>query len=104
MERAPLLPQADQSYQESLIFEQVCHSPWRFLTQSTLVFIRGILAVYTTAVLALSLLHDLQLPTHGQLFAFDARNLSFLGQTSYFWITAVTTYSVFELNYFWADA
>ena len=99
-ERTPLLPHVDQSNQESLIFVQVCHSSWRALSQKTIVFIRGIIALYATTIVALSILLDVLLPACGSSFAFDARSLSFLIQTAYYWITAVNSYLaglIFEL-------
>ncbi len=87
-ETAPLLPQLNHVPRDHLIFLCVCHSPWPFLHQTGLLIVRGALAVYLTAVLALSVVKDCEGP-YARFLAFDARYLSFATQVIYYWITAV---------------
>lgn len=88
-ERAPLLPRAYQSSRDYPIFVRVCHSPWNFLNQKGLLLVRGVLAVYLTVVLVLSILHDCDVSPNEPMFIFDARTISFSIQPIYYWITAV---------------
>lgn len=88
-ERAPLLSRADQLGHHPPIFVRVCHSPWLFLSQRSLAFIRAILAVYMTTALVLNVTHDWKDKEKGCLLIFDARIISFSVQTIYYWITAV---------------
>ncbi len=88
-EVAPLLPRPDRPPHDHPIFLRVCHSPWRFISQKTLLCIRSAIAVYLTAVFALSLFYEIAFAKRGKLFAFSAGNVSFAIQIAYYWISAV---------------
>ena len=87
-DRAPLLPRTDSPY-ESSIFVSVCHSRWHFLGQRSLLLLRGVLAVYLSAILVLCVVREHASSSSEHLYFFDGRYLSFALQVVYYWITTV---------------
>lgn len=85
----PLLPKANMPPHDHPIFLRVCHSPWLFLGQKSLMIVRGLLAVYMTTVLALDLTFEIVFAGRGRLFLFFIGNVSYLIQIIYYWITFV---------------
>ena len=89
-ESTPLLPRSNRPPHEHPIFLRVCHSPWYFLGQRALLLLRGLIATYMTAVLAVAIDYERREATHGELFIFKAGPISFVVQIIYYWITTVS--------------
>lgn len=87
-ETAFLFHQTTSPFCEPPIFLCLCHSPWGFLSQKRLLLVRGTLAVYLAAVLALQISRECH-GSHAQMFAFDARNIVWAMQVIYYLITTV---------------
>ncbi|MCJ1385627.1 hypothetical protein MMC17_008750 [Xylographa soralifera] len=90
-ESTPLLPRSNRPPHEHPIFLRVCHSPWYFLGQRALLLLRGLIATYMTAVLAVAIDYERCEATHGELFIYKAGLISFVVQIIYYWITALWT-------------
>ena len=88
-ETTPLLPQASGPCHDSPIFLRVCHSPWLFLSQKTLLAFRVIVASFLSIVLALGVLHGIKYTQRGEQLAFEASIVSLLIQILYYWTTSV---------------
>ena len=94
-ERTPLLPNSDRPPpHENPVFLRVCHSPWYFLDQKSLLLLRGLLAIYMITVLAFSIEYSIKHNHHEEQFVFNASHISFFVQTVYYWITAVSHISI----------
>jgi len=89
-ETTPLLPQANNPPHDHPIFLRVCHSPWLFLGQKSLIGVRGFLAIYMTTVLALDLVFEIVYAKRGRLLLFFISDLSYVIQIIYYWITFVS--------------
>ncbi len=85
----PLLPKANVSPHDHPILLRVCHSPWLFLGQKSLMIVRGLLAVYMTTVLALDLTFEIVYAGRGRLSPFFVSNVSYVIQIIYYWISFV---------------
>lgn len=90
VETTPLLPQANNPPHDHPIFLRVCHAPWPFIGQKTLIAVRGLLAVYMTAVLALDFVFEIVYAKRGRLLVFFISNVSYTIQITYYWITFVS--------------
>lgn len=89
-ETAPLLPRTGRPPHDHPIFLRVCHSPWRFLGQKGLLFIRLMIALYLTTALALSVYYECKSARRSaKLYPFYASTVSLLIQLVYYWITTV---------------
>lgn len=88
-ERAPLLPQGNSPSYDHPISLLVCHSPWPFLNQKIVFTVRGFLALYLSVVLGMNILQDSKSSESRFTFLFDPRDISFMIQTIYYWITTV---------------
>lgn len=84
-----LLPKANTPPKDHPIFLRVCHSPWLFLGQKSLMIARGLLAIYMTIVLALDLNFEIVHAGRGRLFPFFIGNVCYVVQVIYYWITFV---------------
>ena len=89
-ESTPLLPRSNRPPHEHPIFLRVCHSPWYFLGQRALLLLRGLIATYMTAVLAVAIDYERREATHGQRFVYKAGPISFVVQIIYYWISTVS--------------
>ena len=90
-EREPLLPRQNRPAHQHSIFQLVCHSPWYYIGQRSLLFARSFLALYLSAVLGLAVYYECT-PNHrkyAKLFPFYGSTISFAIQVIYYWITAV---------------
>ena len=88
-ETTPLLPRANKPPCDLPIFLRVCHSPWPFISQRTLLAVRAVIASFLTIVFILDILYRINYTQRGQQFAFEASNVSLLIQILYYWITMV---------------
>ena len=90
-EREPLLPRQNRPAHQHSIFQLVCHSPWYYISQRSLLFARSFLALYLSAVLGLALYYECTPDhrKHAKLFPFYGSTISFAIQVVYYWITAV---------------
>jgi len=89
-ETTPLLSHASRPPHDHSIFLRVCHSPWAFLTQKGLLFVRMILAVYLTTALALSIYYECKYAQRSaSLYPYYASTVSLVIQMVYYWITTV---------------
>ena len=107
-EREPLLPRQNRPVHQHSIFQLVCHSPWYYIGQRSLLFVRSFLAFYLTAVLGLAVYYECTPDhrRHAKFFPFYGSTISFAIQVIYYWITAVCCrandfliYSQLTLNY-----
>lgn len=87
-ETTPLLPRNTLSH-DVPIFLCVCHSPWPFLTQKTLVAVRAIISAYLSVVFALDMFYVFTFAQRGKQFAFEASSISLTIQIVYYWMTTV---------------
>lgn len=85
-ETTPLLPRNTLSH-DVPIFLCVCHSPWPFLTQKTLVAVRAIISAYLSVVFALDMFYVFTFAQRGKQFAFEASSISLTIQIVYYWMT-----------------
>lgn len=95
-EREPLLPRQNRPAHQHSIFQLVCHSPWYYLGQRSLLFARSFLALYLTTVLGLAVYYECT-PGHrrdAKFFLFYGSTISFTIQVIYYWITAVCCQSI----------
>ena len=88
-ETTPLLPRAHAPPYPLPIFLRVCHSPWPFIGQRTLLAVRAVIASFLTIVFTLDMRYRISYTQRGQQFAFEASNVSLLIQILYYWITMV---------------
>ena len=90
-ETTPLLPRPKRPLHEHCIFQRVCHSPWYFKGQRSLLFMRAFFALYMTAALASGIVQESRSEhrARARFLPFDASTISFVIQTIYYWITAV---------------
>lgn len=90
-EREPLLPRQNRPAHQYSIFQFVCHSPWYYIGQRSLLFARSFLALYLSAVLGLFVYYECTPGhrRHAKLFPFYGSTISFAIQVIYYWITAV---------------
>ena len=90
-EREPLLPRQNRPGHQHSIFQLVCHSPWYYIGQRSLLFARGFLALYLSAVLGLAVYYVCTPGhrRHAKFFPFYGSTISFAIQVIYYWITAV---------------
>ena len=94
IETTPLLPQASRPCPDLSIFPRVCHSPWPFLGQKTLLAIRAIFASFLSIVLAL----EIKCTRRGEQLAFEASIVSLVIQIFYYWTTSVGVLSLRCIN------
>ncbi len=90
-EREPLLPRQNRPAHQHSIFQLVCHSPWYYIGQRSLLFARSFFALYLTAVFGLAVYYECT-PGHrryAKFFPFYGSTISFAIQVIYYWITAV---------------
>ena len=90
-EREPLLPRQNRPAHQHSIFQLVCHSPWYYIGQRSLLFARSFLALYLSAVLGLAVYYECTPGhrRHAKLFPFYGSTISFAIQVIYYWIAAV---------------
>lgn len=90
-EREPLLPRQNRPSHQHSIFQLVCHSPWYYIGQRSLLFARSFLALYLSAVLGLAVYYECTPGhrKHAKFFPFHGSTISFVVQVIYYWITAV---------------
>ena len=90
-EREPLLPRQNRPTHQHSIFQLVCHSPWYFIGQRSLLFARSFLALYLSALLGLAVYYECTSGhgRHAKFFPFYSSTISFAIQVIYYWITAV---------------
>lgn len=88
-ETTPLLPRAHAPPYHLPIFLRVCHSPWPFIGQRTLLALRAVIASFLTIVFTLDMRYRINYTQREQQFAFEATNVSLLVQIFYYWITTV---------------
>ena len=89
MDSTPLLPRNNKPIHDHPIFFRVCHSPWSFLGQKSLLLCRTFLAVYTALIVILYIHYAASHSHNGRLFIFFAGPISYIIQTVYYLITAV---------------
>ena len=92
-ESTPLLPKVNRPPHEHPIFHRVCHSPWLFINQRSLLALRGFLAIYMSVMLVLELSFEIFQRESGRYFVFLISNFSYAIQTTYYWITFVSPVS-----------
>lgn len=97
-ETTPLLPRSNRPPHEHPIFLRVCHSPWYFIGQRSLLLLRSLTAIYLTAILGIALDIEINTKKIGDLFAFNANHISFVVQVVYYWITAVGPFPMVTLH------
>lgn len=97
-ETTPLLPRSNRPPHEHPIFLRVCHSPWYFIGQRSLLLLRSLTAIYLTAILGIALDFEINTKKIGDLFAFNASHISFVVQVVYYWITAVGPFPMVTLQ------
>ncbi|MCJ1301192.1 hypothetical protein MMC08_003991 [Hypocenomyce scalaris] len=90
-ESTPLLPKVNRPPHEHPIFHRVCHSPWLFINQRSLLALRGFLAIYMSVILVLELSFEIFQRERGRYFVFLISNFSYAIQTTYYWITFLWT-------------
>ena len=90
MESTPLLPQNNKPSHDHPIFFRVCHSPWIFLGQKSLLLCRALLAAYMVAIVIVTIHYAAFRTHHGQLFIFFAGQISYITQTVYHLVTTVS--------------
>ena len=90
-EREPLLPRQNRPVHQHSIFQLVCHSPWYYIGQRSLLLARSFLALYLSAVLGLAIYYECTPGhrRHAKFFPFYGSTISFAIQVIYYWITAV---------------
>ena len=90
-EREPLLPRQNRPAHQHSIFQLVCHSPWYYIGQRSLLLARSFLALYLSAVLGLAIYYECTPGhrRHAKFFPFNGSTISFAIQVIYYWITAV---------------
>ena len=89
MDSTPLLPQNQKPTHDHPIFFRVCHSPWSFLGQKSLLLCRTFLAVYMLFIAIVYIHYTALQPKNGRLSIFLAGPISYIIQTVYYLITAV---------------
>ena len=88
-ETTPLLPKASRPCHDLPIFLLVCHSPWLFLSQKTLLAVRAIIASFLSIVLALDMIYRIRYTRRGKQLAFEPSIVSLVIQILYYWTTSV---------------
>ena len=88
-ETTPLLPRVHPPPDHLPIFLRVCHSPWLFISQRTLLAVRAVIASFLTIIFTLDMRYRMNYSQREQQFAFEASNVSLLIQILYYWITTV---------------
>ena len=97
-ETTPLLPRTKWPSRDLPIFLRVCHSPWPFISQRSLLTVRAVIASFLTIVFTLDLLYRVNYTQRGQQFAFEPSTISLAMQMLYYWITTVGVLSLLCIN------
>lgn len=92
-ENTPLLPTSTgaSGSHEHPIFLRVCHSPWTFIGQKSLMASRAAIFTYLTTVWIATLNRDMTEQDDAKLFPFYAGHISFTIQLIYYAITSVSS-------------
>lgn len=89
-ETNPLLPQSEDLPDDPSIFLRVCHSPWVFISDRSLVIVRGLISCYLTAIFAADVDFEVIDAKRGKLFFFMMGTGSLSIQIAYYWVTFVS--------------